>query len=144
MEISERIKKVFERENWILGDEVTELESRVADYTGRKHAIACGSGADALYLALDAAGINEFSTVATTPFTFGATASAILRTGAKLIFVDIGQDLQIDAGIVSTLPMLRHIDAVVTVDLFGSTPNYQEIAECGVRVIEDAAQAFGC
>ena len=143
MEISERIKKVFERENWILGDEVAELETLVAYYTGRKHAIACGSGSDALYLALDAAGINEFSTVATTPFTFGATASAILRTGAKLIFVDIGQDLQIDAGIVSTLPMLRHIDAVVTVDLFGSTPNYQEIAECGLRVIEDAAQAFG-
>ena len=143
MIISERIKRVFEHENWILGPEVAELEARVADYTGRKHAIACGSGADALCLALDAAGINEFSTVATTPFTFGATASAILRTGAKLIFVDIGDDLQIDARKVAALRTMRSVDAVVPVDLFGGMPNYQAITESGVMIIEDAAQAFG-
>jgi len=143
MIISERIKQVFERESWILGDQVTELETRIANYTKRNCAVACGSGADALYLALDAMGINEWSTVATTPFTFGATASAILRTGAKLVFVDIGPDLQIDAGVVSTLPIFRKLDAVVTVDLFGGMTDYTEIATCGVKVIEDAAQAFG-
>jgi len=143
MIISNRIRRVFEHENWILGDEVRELETRVANYTRRNCAVACGSGADALYLALDAMGICAGKTVATTPFTFGATAAAILRTGARLVFVDIGQDLQIDAVQVATLPMLRKLDAAVTVDLFGSFPDYKTISECGIKVIEDAAQAFG-
>lgn len=148
MIISDRVKAVFGREDWILGREVEELEQRVAAYTRRKHAVACGSGADALYLALDAAGISEWSNVITTPFTFGATAAAITRTGARLIFADIGPDLQIDPEHVERICRSSgRIDAVVAVDLFGGMPRYLELAEIcrkyNAVLIEDAAQAFG-
>lgn len=148
MIISERMKGVFERENWILGGEVVELEERIADYTNRFQSVACGSGADALYLALDAAGMNEMAVVITTPFTFGATVSAILRTGAWVSFCDIGEDLQIDHVRLNDIFCIRkHIGAVVTVDLFGGMPNYGAIQslcwEHKVKLIEDAAQAFG-
>lgn len=143
--ISERVKRVFEHQNWILGPEVAELEGRIADYVGREYAVACASGADALYLALNAAGINDHCVVATTPFTFGATASAILRTGARLVFADIGQDLQIDFDQVYDLFRKNHkICSVVAVDLFGGMPDYKKAGFDEMHVlVEDAAQAFG-
>lgn len=145
MIISDRIKRVFEHQNWILGPEVLELEQRIAAYVGRKRAVACGSGADALYLALDSAGINEWCVVVTTPFTFGATASAILRTRASLAFADIGDDLQIDFNQVYDLASKNHkICSIVAVDLFGGMPDYEKSRFDEIHtVVEDAAQAFG-
>jgi dTDP-4-amino-4,6-dideoxygalactose transaminase len=144
--LSKRVLKVFEHKQWILGPEVGELEKRVEIMTGR-HAVACGSGADALYLAHLALGVGEFELIATTPFTFGATAAAIARAGARPIFVDVDEDLQISADGIERAHDKNNLSAVVTVDLFGGFPHYIQIAEfCqanDIKLIEDAAQAFG-
>ena len=145
MKIS-RVLDIVKHKRWILGPEVEELEKNVSAMTGR-YAVACGSGADALYLAHLGLGIGEFETIATTPFTFGATAAAIVRAGARPIFVDVDDDLQISADGIEQAHSRHGLSAVVTVDLFGGFPRYGQILDfCrdkGIKVIEDAAQAFG-
>lgn len=137
--ISNRVKIVFEHGQWINGPEVKALEKRVAQYTGRKHAIAVGNGYDALSLAIECfAPIRNTPVIITTPFTFGATASAAIKRN-RVKFVDIGDDLQINHAMIDD----QFTGAILPVDLFGGTPNYQELKKTGCRIIEDAAQAFG-
>ena len=65
------------------------ITKRLADYVGAKHAIGCSSGTDALILALMAYGVKAGDEIVTTPFTFVATAEAVMLVGAKPVFVDI-------------------------------------------------------
>ena len=87
--IEANISKVLEHGKYILGPEVGELEKRLGEFTGTRHAIACASGTDALLMALMAYGVGPGDAVLTTPFTFISTAEVISLLGAVPVFVDI-------------------------------------------------------
>jgi UDP-2-acetamido-2-deoxy-ribo-hexuluronate aminotransferase len=145
--IDSRIQAVLDHGQYILGPEVAELEKRLSEYTGAKHAITCASGTEALLIALLALDIKAGDEVITTPFTFVATAEMIVLIGAVPVFVDIEPDTcNIDASKIEAAitPRTR---AIMPVALYGQPADMDEInaiaAKHGLRVIEDAAQSFG-
>jgi Predicted pyridoxal phosphate-dependent enzyme apparently involved in regulation of cell wall biogenesis len=87
--LEKRINKILDHGAYIMGPEVFELEEKLADYCGVKHAISCSSGTDALLIPLMAWGIGPGDAVFTTPFTYVATAEVISILGATPIFVDV-------------------------------------------------------
>ncbi|MDL1863027.1 DegT/DnrJ/EryC1/StrS family aminotransferase [Betaproteobacteria bacterium PRO7] len=146
-EILERVERVFEHGQFILGPEVRELEERLAAYTGAKHCITVASGTEALLIALMALDIRPGDEVITTPFTFVATAEMIVLAGAKPVFVDVEPDTcNIDASKIEAkvTPRTR---AIMPVSLYGQPADMDEINAIadrhGLAVIEDAAQSFG-
>jgi UDP-2-acetamido-2-deoxy-ribo-hexuluronate aminotransferase len=147
-EINERIGRVLEHGQYILGPEVAELEERLAEYTGAKHCITAASGTDALLLSLMGLGIGPGDEVITTPFTFVATAEVIVLVGATPIFVDIEADTcNIDPRLIEE-KITNRTKAIMPVSLYGQPADMDEInaiaARCGsIPVIEDAAQSFG-
>jgi UDP-2-acetamido-2-deoxy-ribo-hexuluronate aminotransferase len=145
--IRERVERVFEHGQFILGPEVRELEEKLADYTGAKHCITVASGTEALLIALMALDIRPGDEVITTPFTFVATAEMIVLAGAKPVFVDVEPDTcNIDASKIEAkvTPRTR---AIMPVSLYGQPADMDEINAIadrhGLVVIEDAAQSFG-
>jgi UDP-2-acetamido-2-deoxy-ribo-hexuluronate aminotransferase len=145
--VNERIQKVLDHGQFILGPEVGEMEQRLAAYTGAGHCVSVGSGTDALLVALMALGVGRGDEVITTPFTFVATAEMIVLLGAVPVFVDVEPDTcnidpeRIEAAITS------RTRAIMPVSLYGQTADMDEInaiaARHGIAVIEDAAQSFG-
>lgn len=152
--IDARLRAVLEHGQFIMGPEVRELEERLAKYCHVAHAITCASGTDALCLALRALEIGPGHAVFTTPFTFFATAEAILLAGARPVFVDIDpRTFNLDPTLLEqAIDRVRRDGthrprAVLAVDLFGVPADYSRIeplcAASGLDLIEDAAQAFG-
>ncbi len=88
-EILAAVERVCASSHYILGEDVIAFESELAAFTGAAAAVGCASGTDALWLALVAAGIQPGDAVVTTPFSFFASASAIVRAGARPVFADI-------------------------------------------------------
>src|SRR6185437_7397767 len=88
-EIRAAIERVCVSQQFVLGPEVEALEQELAQFVGAKHAVGCASGTDALWLALAAPGVGPGYRVITTPFSFFASASSIVRAGAEPVFVDI-------------------------------------------------------
>src|SRR5215207_9322800 len=88
-ELHAALGRVLDSQQFILGEDVRLLESELARYTRARHAVGCGSGSDALLLALLALDVGAGAEAVTTPFTFFATAGAIARTGARSVFADI-------------------------------------------------------
>src|SRR5581483_9820909 len=117
------IERVCASQHFILGPEVEGLEREVASFCGAGDAVGCASGTDALWLALDAAGVGPGDGVITTPFSFFASASAIVRTGARPVFVDIDPATfnmdcsQLEQKLRSG--SVRNLKAIVPVHLFG-------------------------
>ena len=146
-ELSAAVARVFDSQHFILGEDVRRLEGEVARYCGAKHAVGCGSGSDALLLALLALDIGAGQEVITTPFTFFATAAAIARAGARPVFVDIDpRTYNIDPARIESAVGER-TRAVMPVHLYGQCAAMDEILGAAGRhnlpVIEDAAQAVG-
>lgn len=145
--VNERMQKVLDHRQYILGPEVAQLETQLAMRTGSRHCIACASGTDALLMALMALGIGPGDEVITAPFTFIATAEMIALTGARPIFVDIDPETYnlhpklLEAGIT---PKTR---AIMPVSMFGQCADLDSINEIALGhdlpVIEDGAQSFG-
>ncbi|MFL0425747.1 DegT/DnrJ/EryC1/StrS family aminotransferase [Micrococcus luteus] len=142
------------RSNWIapLGPEVDALESELADYTGRAHAVALSSGTAALHLGLLNLGVGPGDLVPTSSLTFAATANAITYTGAEPVFVDADESGNMNPALLEqALTTLRgeghEIKAVVPVDLLGKTADHVTIgriaADHGAVVLSDAAESLG-
>jgi len=146
-EIDQAIHNVLNKSNYIMGDEVRELETNLQTFTGAKHAITCSSGTDALLLAMMALDIEPDDEIITTPFTFIATAETIAFLGAKPVFVDIDErtynldPTKIEAKITDKTK------AIMPVSLYGQPADMKAIQAIAdnhnLKVIVDGAQSFG-
>jgi len=141
------VAEVLESSHYILGPKVQEFEEMIAEYIGVSGVIGVASGTDALHLSLEALDIGEGDEVITTPFTFFATAEAIIYTGATPVFVDIElETLNIDCSRIEERITSR-TKAILPVHLFGHPSDMDAINSIaeryGLYVIEDCAQAFG-
>ena len=147
-EIDARIQRVLDHGQYIMGPEVRELEEALEAYTGARHCITCASGTEALLMSLMALGIGRGDEVITTPFTFAATAEAIVLLGARPVFVDIEPDTcnLIDPNLIEAA-ITEHTRAIMPVSLYGQPCDMDAINAIAARhdlpVIEDAAQSFG-
>ncbi len=146
-EVLDVVIKVLEEQHFILGPEVSQLETEIAAYIGCRFAIGCASGSDALLLALMALGVGTGDEVITTPFTFVATAGSIARLGARPVFVDIDPatyNINPDEIAKAVTPATK---AILPVHLYGlpaaMQPVMQLASHYGIPVVEDAAQALG-
>ena len=152
--LEKRINKILDHGAYIMGPEVFELEEKLANYCGVKHAISCSSGTDALLIPLMAWGIGPGDAVFTTPFTYVATAEVISILGATPVFVDVYEStynidcdkLEIEINKVIEEGKLKP-KAIIPVDLFGLPARYRLIDKIAkkynLKVVEDAAQSFG-
>lgn len=147
-QIQERINRVLDHGQYIMGPEVKELEDRLVDYTGAGHCITVASGTEALLISLMALGIRPGDEVITTPFTFAATAEVIVLLGGKPVFVDVEPDTcNINASLIEA-KVTERTRAIMPVSLYGQTADMDEINSIAAHhgnicVIEDAAQSFG-
>ena len=150
-EVLAAVERVCASQQFILGAEVEALEGELAAYTGAKAAVGCASGTDALWLALLAAGLQTGDAVITTPFSFFASASAIVRAGARPVFADVDPGtLNLDPSQLSRQFQsggAYKVRALLPVHLYGQCADMdrlQHVAdEFQLPIIEDAAQAIG-
>jgi len=165
--IIEDLRSVFnlalETSRFIKGPEMEQLEKEFADYCGTERAVGCASGTDALILALMAVGVKPGDFVLTTPFTFFASAGAVVRAGGTPVFLDILRDtfnldpellsewltdncVVTNRGVVHKSNGTR-IGAVMPVHLFGQPADMDRIMsickDWQIPVVEDACQAVG-
>ena len=150
-EVLAAIARVCDSQVFILGPEVEALEREIASLTGAAEAVGCSSGTEALWLALVAAGVKSGDLVVTTPFSFFASASSIVRAGATPIFVDVdAETLNLDPERVAqrlrSLPA-KSVRAILPVHLYGQCADMDRFTslagEFGAVIVEDAAQAIG-
>ena len=146
-EIDQAVGNALEQTQFILGPNVSALETEIATYHGLPYAVGCANGTDALLLALRACGIGPGDEVITTPFTFIATAEVVALVGAKPVFVDICPDtLNIDPDKIAA-KITSRTKAIIPVHLFGHPADMDPIMDIAgkhhLKVIEDCAQAFG-
>ena len=144
-EIDSAIQGVLESSQFILGSEVAAFEAEFGAYSGGAHCIAVNSGTSALHLSLLAAGVGPGDEVITVPFTFVATAAAVVYTGAKPVFVDIDpQYYTIDVSQIEQAITPR-TKVILPVHLYGQPADLDPILEIARKhnlvVIEDACQA---
>ena len=146
-EILDTVTEILEGAHYILGPRVTEFEKKVAAYHGVSEAIGVASGTDALHLAVEALGIGDGDEVITTPFTFFATAEAVIYTGATPVFVDIDPEtMNIDPAKIEE-KITENTKAIIPVHIFGHPADMDRIMAIAkkhnLHVIEDCAQSFG-
>ena len=141
------IQKVLTHGQYILGPEVTELEEKLAAYTGAKYCISCANGTDALQIAQMALGIGVGDEVITPGFTYIATAETVALLGAKPVYVDVDPktyNLDVNKLEAAITPRTK---AIIPVSLYGQCADFDAINQVAKKynlpVIEDAAQSFG-
>jgi dTDP-4-amino-4,6-dideoxygalactose transaminase len=150
-ELLKAVGDVLEKQQFILGEPVAAFEKSAAAQLGVAHAVGCSSGTDALWLALAAVGIGPGDAVITTPFSFFASTSAILRAGAKPLMADIEPTtFNLDPKAVKTLldgERGAEVKAILPVHLYGQCSDWPAFSylqkKYGLKLIEDAAQAWG-
>ena len=139
---------------WIMGPQVKELEAKLAEFAGVKHAIACANGTDALMIVLRAWNIGPGDAVFVPAFTFAASAEVVALVGATPVFVDVLEDTynMDSASLEAAIALVKQDDklkarAVMAVDLFGQPADYARIepiaAREGLKLLCDSAQGFG-
>jgi len=164
-QVKEAVDAVLESQSFILGPQGAALEQEIAALSGVPHAVAVASGTDALLLSLKALGVGPGDAVVTVPFTFFATAGAIVNLGARPLFVDIDEaSFNLDPTCLAVLlgrdcafnlatQKLTHkatnavVKAIVPVHLYGQCADMDEILQIAGRyqlpVVEDGCQAIG-
>jgi dTDP-4-amino-4,6-dideoxygalactose transaminase len=152
--LNRAIAEAVEGGQWILGPQVTELEKRLAEFAGAKHAIACANGTDALMIILRAWNVGPGDAVFVPAFTFAASAEVVALVGASPVFVDVLEDtFNMDPkSLEAAIAMVRREGklkpcVVMPVDLFGQTADYRALEPIVARekllMLCDAAQGFG-
>jgi dTDP-4-amino-4,6-dideoxygalactose transaminase len=150
-EILAALGHVLESRQFILGEQVAAFERAAAEALGVIHAIGCSSGTDALWLALAGADVGPGDGVVTTPFSFFASVSAILRAGARLVLADIDPvSFNLSPAAVEAVldeARAKSVRAILPVHLYGGCADWNSFARIGrereLALIEDAAQAWG-
>lgn len=148
-EVRAAVDRVFESQGFVLGPEVEVFEREVAAYCETRFAVGCGSGSDALLLALQAVGVGAGDEVICPAFTFFATAGSIARLGARPVFADIDPDTWnvSPASVAAAAERCTRLRAIVPVHLYGRACDMDAFeaiaARYGVPLVEDAAQAIG-
>jgi len=124
------------------GPRAEELERRLAELTGARHALAVSSGTAAMHLSLVGLGLGPGDEVITTPITWPATANVVVHTGATPVFVDVrDSDLNIDPDLAAAA-VTERTKAILPVDLAGQPAELDPLLALGLPVVEDAAHAF--
>lgn len=150
-ELLEAIESVCESQRFILGPQVASFEQAAATACAVPHAVGCASGTDAIWLALAAANIGPGDAVITTPFSFFASVSAILRCGAQPLLADI-DPANFNLSASATEELLRshtgtRVKAILPVHLYGQCTDWDAFTALkenyNLLLVEDAAQAFG-
>ena len=145
-ELLEALSQVLDHGQFVLGEEVTEFEQRFANLCGTRFAVGLNSGTDALILGLKALGVGPGDEVITVPNSFVASASCIGLLGARPVFVDVGEDYNMDPSLIEAVITSR-TRAILPVHLTGRPADMTPILEVaqshGLHVIEDCAQAVG-
>lgn len=146
-EIDARMKAVMQHGRFIMGPEIAESETALAEYAGSKHCITVSSGTHSLEIALRALDIGSDDEVITAPFTWISSSEVMLLVGAKPVFVDIDPvtfNINVDQLESAITPNTK---AILPICLFGQMPDFERInaiaEKHGLAVIEDAAQSFG-
>ena len=145
-EIRGAIERVVDSGRFVLGPDVSELETDLAKALDVPHVISCASGSDALLLALMALGVGPGDEVVLPAYTFFATASAVTRLGAVPIFADIDPATYLVDPADVERKISRRCKAIIPVHLFGRTADMDALLpiarRAGVPVVEDAAQSI--
>jgi len=140
------IEKVLGRGLHVNAPEIDQFEEKIAKLCNTKYAVALNSGTDALTLALHLVGVKHGDEVITVTNSFIATAAVIVRVGAKPIFVDVGQDQNINADLLEKA-ITERTKAILPVHLTGRIADMNRILRLAkkynIPVVEDAAQAIG-
>ena len=153
-EMDQAILGAVQDAHYIMGPQVKELETQLAEYVGVKHCLTCANGTDALTLALKAWGIGHGDAVFVPDFTFFSSAEVVSLEGATPVFVDVREDtFNVDAedlerAIEETIAEGKlKPRVIVAVDLFGQPADYPRIRAIadryGLLILEDGAQGFG-
>tara|TARA_Y100000310_G_scaffold204358_1_gene204620 strand:- start:8362 stop:9423 length:1062 start_codon:yes stop_codon:yes gene_type:complete len=136
------------KDNWISsqGPFVKEFEDKFAQFNGYKHGVACSSGTSALTLALRALNIREGDEVIVPEFTMVACPWAVTYTGAKPVFVDCDENLNMDVSKIEG-KITPRTKAIMAVHIYGRKCNMEKITEIAhsynLRIVEDCAEAHG-
>lgn len=140
------LKKIMTSGYFLMGKELDSIERKISKKLKRKYAIGTGSGTDALYLALRAIGVSKGDEVITTPLSWVSTSNVILLNGAKPIFVDIKDDLNIDEDKIQD-KITKKTKAILFVNFTGNTCDFEKLEKIAkknkIKLIEDAAQSYG-
>jgi dTDP-4-amino-4,6-dideoxygalactose transaminase len=140
------IKKVLSKGHLILTKELDNFEKNICTYTGSKYCLGLNSGTDALMISLWSLGIGKGDEVITSPTSFVATIASIIHVGAKPVFVDIGDDLNIDPAKIEE-KITKNTKAIMPVHWAGRICNMDQICKIAkkykLKIIEDAAQGMG-
>ena len=146
-EIMSGVRDVLSSGQYILGEALERFEQEFAGRVGSRFAVGVASGTDAVELALEGLGVGPGDEVITTPFTFLATATAILSTGATPVFADVHPDTFLIDPEAAADAVTERTAAIVPVHLFGQMADLASLTELaerrGLALVEDAAQAFG-
>jgi UDP-2-acetamido-2-deoxy-ribo-hexuluronate aminotransferase len=146
-DVNQKIQRVLDHGQYILGPETFEFEKKLAAFVGAKHCITVGNGTDALLIAMISLNIKPGDEIITTPFSFFATAETIAILGAKPVFVDIDpRTYNIDPSNIEKA-ITPKTKAIMPVSLYGQCADFDAINKIAAKhklpVIEDAAQSLG-
>ncbi|MGD2097251.1 MAG: DegT/DnrJ/EryC1/StrS family aminotransferase [Desulfobacterales bacterium] len=146
-EMQEALNRAIEREDFVLGEDVSAFESEAATYLGVKHAIGLNSGTDAFRIALVTTGLQEGDEVITTPFCFASDAAAVVIEGGRPVFADIDPlTTNIDISCIKE-KISEKTKAIIPAHMYGVPVDMDPLVELArkhnIYIIEDACQAFG-
>lgn len=146
-DIIQAVTRVLNSDCYVLGAEVENFEKDFAEYIGTSHCIGLNSGTDALILSLKALGVGSGDEVITPSHTAVATVSAITSCGATPVFVDVDPiSYNLDSSLIAEV-ISKRTKALVVVHIYGLPCDMdaiqQIVAENGIYLVEDCAQAHG-